>query len=81
MRWYIVENKRLTETKDLEGHKESLEMSGERVSGIISYGAKDGKLLLKRDFVFPSFRIQPNDTHGSYCIREVAFPNFFYRAS
>lgn len=71
MRWYIVENKRMTETKDLEGHNEFLEMSGERVSGIIGYGVKEGKLILTRDIVFPSFRIQPNDTHGSYCIKEA----------
>lgn len=74
MRWYIVENKRMTETKDLEGHNEFLEMSGERVSGIVSYGVKNGILNLKRDIVFPSFRIQPNDTHGSYCIRNAEAP-------
>ncbi|MBR4910117.1 MAG: hypothetical protein IKZ47_02190 [Clostridia bacterium] len=74
MRWSIVKNKRMTETKDLEGHTESLEMSGERVSGIIGYGAKGGKLRLTRDIVFPSFRIQPNDTHGSYCVRGAAAP-------
>ena len=76
MRWYNVKNKRMTETKDLEGHNESLEMSGERVSGIVVYGAKDGKLILARDIVFPSFRIQPNDTHGSYCIRGIKSPGF-----
>ncbi len=74
MRWYIVENKRMTETKDLEGHNEFLEMSGERVSGIMGYGVKEGKLILTRDIVFPSFRIQPNDTHGSYCIKEAEPP-------
>lgn len=77
MRWYIVENKRMTETKTLEGHTEFLEMSGERVSGIVHYGVKDGELLITRDIVFPSFRIQPNDTHGSYCIRDVELPDFF----
>ena len=75
MRWKIVENKRMTETKDLEGHTESLEMSGEKVSGIIGYGAKAGRLFLKRDFVFPHFRIQPNDTHGSYAIKEAKAPD------
>lgn len=74
MRWYIVENKRMIETKDLEGHNESLEMSGERVSGIVSYGAQNGKLRITRDIVFPSFRIQPNNTHGSYCIRGAELP-------
>ncbi|MBQ7725726.1 MAG: hypothetical protein IJT66_01135, partial [Clostridia bacterium] len=67
----------MIETKDLEGHTESLEMSGERVSGIIGYGAQNGKLILTRDLVFPNFRIQPNDTHGSYCIRKAAAPGLF----
>lgn len=76
MRWYIVDNKRMTETKDLEGHNEFLEMSGERVSGIVNYGVQDGKLILTRDIVFPNFRIQPNNTHGSYCIRGIESPDF-----
>ena len=72
MRWKIVETKKLIETSDLEGHKESLEMSGERVSGIISYGAKNGNLIIGRDFVFPGIRIQPNNYKkelGSFFIR------------
>jgi len=76
MRWYIVENKRMTETKTLEGHNEFLEMSGEQVSGIVNYGVQDGKLILTRDIVFPNFRIQPNNTHGSYCIRGITLPDF-----
>lgn len=76
MRWYILENKRITETKELEGHNEFLEMSGQCVSGIVNYGVQNGKLILTRDIVFPMFRIQPNDTYGSYCIRGVKFPNF-----
>ena len=76
MRWYIVENKRMTETKTLEGHNEFLEMSGERVSGIVNYGVQGGKLILTRDIVFPNFRIQPNNTHGSYCIRGITLPDF-----
>ncbi len=76
MRWKIVKTKRMTETKDLEGHTETLEMSGERVSGIIGYGARDGKLILSRDLIFPNFRIQPNDTHGSFCLRGAKPPAF-----
>ena len=76
MRWYIVENKRMTETKDLEGHNEFLEMSGECVSGIVGYGVENGRLILTRDIIFPKFRIQPNNTHGSYCIRGIKSPDF-----
>ena len=75
MRWHIVKNKRLIETSDLEGHFESLEMSGERVSGIITYGVKNGKPVIKRDFVFPGLRIQPNDTHGSFSVLGIEFPD------
>mgnify|MGYP003306842836 CR=1 FL=1 len=75
MRWHIVENKRMTETSDLEGHSEFLEMSGERVSGIVTYGVENGILDLKRDIVFPNFRIQPNNTHGSYCIWGIKSPD------
>ena len=74
MRWHIVERKKLIETGDLEGHRESLEMSGESVSAIIGYGARNGKLILSRDLVFPCFRIQPNDTHGSFCLRDADPP-------
>lgn len=76
MRWRIVENKVMTETDDLEGHTETLEMSGESVSGIVSYGARCGKLILKSDIVFPNFRIKPNDTHGSYGIYGIKSPVF-----
>ena len=74
MRWKIVKNKKIIETVDLEGHTESLEMSGEHVSGIVGYGAQNGILVLTRDIVFPNFRIQPNNTRGSYCIREAKPP-------
>ena len=76
MRWKIVETKKLIETSDLEGHKESIEMSGERISGIISYGAKNGNLIIGRDFVFPGIRIQPNNTHGSFTVLGADFPGF-----
>lgn len=74
MRWHIVENKRMIETADLEGHGEYLEMSGEKVSGIVNYRVENGKLSLTRDVVYPMFRIQPNNTHGSYTIHGIETP-------
>lgn len=74
MRWSIVKNKRMTETTDLEGHTESFEMSGERVSGIVIYGAKNGKLNSMLNIVFPGFRVQPNNTGGSYCVKGICTP-------
>ena len=76
MRWRIAENKRVIETENLEDHTEFLEMSGERVSGIIGYGALGGKLCITREIVFPNFRIQPNDTFGSYSIKGIEFSDF-----
>ncbi len=78
MRWHIAQNKRMTETYNLEGHCEFFEMSGEAVSGIVNYGVLDGSLKLTRDIVFPSFRIQPNNTYGSYCIKGINSPEIFY---
>ena len=66
MRWKIVENKRRIVAEDFEGHSDRLEMSGERVSGVIGYGVKEGVPFYTRKFSYPMFRIQPNNTHGSY---------------
>lgn len=43
MRWYIAENKRKIETEDMSEHFGDIDMSGEKVLGIIHYGARDGK--------------------------------------
>ncbi len=66
MRWHITENKRRIAAENFEGHFDRLEMSGERVSGVIGYGVKEGEPCYTRQFSFPMFRIQPNNTHGSY---------------
>lgn len=66
MRWYLAENKKRIASGNFEGHSDHIEMSGEQVSGVITYGVKDGVLYYKRRFAFPNFRIQPNNTHGSY---------------
>lgn len=66
MRWKIVENKRKIATENFEGHFDRLEMSGEQVSAVIGYGVKDGLLSLSRQFTYPMFRLQPNNTHASY---------------
>ncbi len=66
MRWYIAENKRRIASENFEGHSDHIEMSGEQVSGEIAYGVKDGVPYYKRRFAYPDFRIQPNNTHGTY---------------
>ncbi len=51
-------------------HADRMEMSGLRVSLIFSYRvARDRSLALVREVVWPSFRVQPNDTHASFTYR------------
>ena len=46
-------------------HTDFLEMSGLYASVILTYGIRDGRLILHRHPVFPMLRIFPNNTHGS----------------
>ncbi|MBA2941345.1 hypothetical protein HZF08_23985 [Paenibacillus sp. CGMCC 1.16610] len=49
-----------------DAHEDHLEMSGKKVSVIVSYGVnQEGKLKLARKVVWPTLRTIPNDTHGS----------------
>lgn len=66
MRWQIVEPKRKIASTSFEGHRDDVEMSGEQVSAIVSYGVQDGVLTVGSEIVYPMFRVQPNNTHGSY---------------
>ena len=66
MRWYIAESKKRIESVNFEGHSDRIEMSGELVSGVITYGVREGEPYYKRQFAFPDIRIQPNNTHGTY---------------
>ncbi len=77
MRWYIAENKRKIETEDMSEHFGDIDMSGEKVLGIIHYGARDGKIETVIDLVFPSLRVQPNNTYGSYTLKGVKSPQLF----
>jgi len=48
-----------------EPHEDHLEMSGKRLASIIHYGTdRDKHLLLKRQLIFTSLRIIPNNTYG-----------------
>ncbi|HLP73234.1 MAG TPA: hypothetical protein VK155_10050 [Bacteroidales bacterium] len=49
-----------------EAHSDNIEMSGQYISSIITYGVDEkGKLILNRQLVFPMLRTIPNDTHAS----------------
>lgn len=49
-----------------EDHTDFIEMSGLYVSAVITYGIQNGTLHLTRHSVFPSYRIFPNNTYGSW---------------
>jgi len=47
-------------------HKDHIEMSGKRISAVVSYGVnEDGSFFIKRDLVWPMLRTIPNNTHAS----------------
>lgn len=77
MRWKIAENKKRIASEDFEGHSDHIEMSGENVSGVITYGVKDGEPYYKRQFAFPNFRTQPNNTCATYYPETVKSPIVF----
>ena len=53
----------------MEGHKEDIELSGEKVSAVIGYQVVDGLLKIDRELIYPLFRLQPNNTLASYKIK------------
>src|SRR5271165_432354 len=63
-----------------DAHQDQIEMSGRKVSVILTYGvADDGAVVFTRQVVFPSLRTIPNDTHASlsYKFAADATPRFF----
>ncbi len=63
-----------------QAHQDQIEMSGRRVSLILTYGVREnGSLILTRQLVFPALRTIPNDTHASlsYTFADDATPRIF----
>jgi hypothetical protein len=61
-------------------HQDQIEMSGRRVSAIVTYGVREnGALVVSRQVVFPGLRTIPNDTHASlsYTFGEDGSPRIF----
>ncbi len=54
MRWYITENKKRIASENFEDHSDRIEMGGEQVSCVVTYGVKDGEPYYKRQFAFPA---------------------------
>ncbi len=68
------------EVKRGDAHQDHIEMSGRKVSAIVTYGVREnGALTLSRHVVFPTLRTIPNDTHASlsYIFGEDATPRIF----
>ncbi len=66
-RWVTNEQGGITwEIDNRIPHKDHIEMSGKRISGVISYGVNiDGSFYVKRELVWPMLRTIPNNTHAS----------------
>jgi hypothetical protein len=80
-RWTVDTDGGVTwSVKSGETHQDQIEMSGRRISAIITYGVRaNGSLSLTRQVVFPWLRTLPNDTHASlsYTFGEDATPRVF----
>jgi len=80
-RWNVDTDGGITwSVKSGEAHQDQIEMSGKRISAIITYGVRaNGSLSLTRQVVFPWLRTLPNDTHASlsYTFGEDASPRVF----
>jgi len=80
-RWKIDTDGGITwDVKRGEGHTDTIEMSGRKVSAIVSYGVREnGALTVSRQVVWPMLRTVPNDTHASlsYVFGEDASPRVF----
>src|SRR5687768_13302262 len=60
-----------------KAHQDHIEMSGRKVSVIVTYGVDDkGKLIVSRHLVFPALRFTPNKTrdHLALVFAEDASP-------
>lgn len=66
MRWHIAENKKRIASENFEGHSDSIEMGGDQVACVVTYGVRNGEPYYKRQFAYPMVRVQPNNTHGTY---------------
>jgi hypothetical protein len=63
-----------------KAHQDHIEMSGRKVSVIVTYGVDEsGKLILRRQLVFPMLRTIPNNTHASllYTFADDAAPGIY----
>ncbi len=80
-RWSIQPNGSIEWTiRPNDPHYDHIEMSGEKVSLWVGYTVDSAsKLKLTRTVIFPTFRLKPNDTHGSLMVTfaDSDLPRFY----
>ena len=69
-RWEITQVKRKIRSTDFENHSDDLELTGEKVSGLIKYSVKEGILKIGKLLFYPEYRLQPDNTHASFKISD-----------
>lgn len=65
-RWQISENSSKIEWTVNDLHTDDIEMSGFKVSDVVTYGMNENGFVLKHHPVFPTLRTRPNNTHASF---------------
>jgi hypothetical protein len=80
-RWKVAGDGGVTwDVRPRDVHQDHIEMSGRRVSDIVTYGVREnGSLILTHRIAFPSLRTLPNDKSGtlSYVFTDDAAPRIF----
>lgn len=80
-RWHILENGTIEWTiLPDDPHFDHIEMSGDQVSLWVRYEVDSSqRLQLQRTVIFPTFRLKPNDTHGTLMLSfaDTDLPRFF----
>ena len=84
-RWHILNNGSIEwNVKPDDAHADHIEMSGEMASLWVQYKIDSlSRLHLTRTVIFPSFRLKPNDTHGTLITQftDNDLPRFFLNMS
>ncbi len=80
-RWNILKNSSIGWTiKPNDPHFDHIEMSGEKVSFWVRYSVDSmQRLSLVRTVIYPTFRLKPNDTHGTMMLTftDQDLPRFY----
>ncbi len=58
-------------TKQNDAHTDHVEMSGKKISVILTYGVdRSGKTVINKKLIFPLLRTIPNNTHASLALQD-----------